>query len=89
MSVGTLAATGAAVLLLSEPAGEAALDAALRAGARGVLPFGAGPAELAHAVRLVADGDAVLSPAAASRLLDIVVSREPDPSEERPWNSGT
>jgi DNA-binding NarL/FixJ family response regulator len=88
MSVGALVATGAAVLLVAEPGGEAALDAALRAGARGVLPCGAGPADLAHAVRLVAGGDAVLSPAAASRLLSIVVSREPDPSEVLPWNSG-
>jgi DNA-binding NarL/FixJ family response regulator len=88
LNVGALAATGAAVLLLAEPGGEVALEAALRAGARGVLPCGAGPADLAHAVRIVADGDAVLSPAAASRLLSIVVSRQPDPSEVRPWNSG-
>jgi|1186.fasta_scaffold49371_2 DNA-binding NarL/FixJ family response regulator len=88
LSVEALAATGAAVLLLAEPAGDG-LDAALRAGARGILPRGAGPADLAHAVRSVARGDAVLSRAAANRLLSIVVSREPDPSEVRPWNSGT
>jgi DNA-binding NarL/FixJ family response regulator len=90
--LGPLAATGVAVLLLAEPDADAALDAALRAGARGALSGDPGPADLAHAVRMVARGDAVLSPAAAGRLLNLlnnVMSSESQPSEEAPWNSAT
>jgi DNA-binding NarL/FixJ family response regulator len=77
--ISPLAATGAAVMLLTEPRTEDELHAALRAGARGVLPFTAGPAELSRAVRVLARGDAVLSPAATRRLLAAFASTSPTP----------
>jgi DNA-binding NarL/FixJ family response regulator len=48
---------------------------ALRAGASGFLLKDAPPAELVHAVRVVATGDALLSPSVTRQLLDRVVPR--------------
>jgi DNA-binding NarL/FixJ family response regulator len=52
---------------------------ALRAGASGFLPKDASAAELAHAVRVVAAGDALLPPSVTKRLIAGFrrVSREP------------
>jgi DNA-binding NarL/FixJ family response regulator len=64
-----VSATGAAVMLLAEPETDAELHDALRAGTRGVLSGSAGPAELARAIRVLARGDAVLSPSATRALI--------------------
>ncbi len=51
---------------------------ALRSGASGFLLKDAQPAELAAAIRSVADGDAVLAPGVTRRLLDAYARRLPD-----------
>ena len=50
---------------------------ALRAGASGFLIKDATPAELVHAVRVVAAGDALLSPRITKRLLDLYAHQLP------------
>ena len=55
---------------------------ALRAGASGFLVKDATPDELVHAIRVIAAGDAVLSPRVTSRLLDLVGRRLPPPRPE-------
>jgi DNA-binding NarL/FixJ family response regulator len=52
--------------------------AALRAGASGFLLKDAGPAELLHAIRIVAAGDALLAPSITRRLIAEFAAR-PDP----------
>jgi DNA-binding NarL/FixJ family response regulator len=56
---------------------------ALRAGASGFLLKDAGPAELLHAIRIVAAGDALLAPSITKRLIAEFVAR-PDPQEPPP-----
>jgi DNA-binding NarL/FixJ family response regulator len=51
---------------------------ALRYGASGFLLKDVRPPELAHAIRTVADGDAVVAPTVTRRLLDAYASRLPD-----------
>ena len=58
-----------AVLVLTMLEGEESVFAALRAGARGYLLKGAGRAEIERAVRAVAQGEVVFSPAVAGRVL--------------------
>ena len=58
-----------AVLVLTMLEGEESVFAALRAGARGYLLKGAGRAEIERAVRAVAEGEVVFSPAVAGRVL--------------------
>jgi DNA-binding NarL/FixJ family response regulator len=53
---------------------------ALRAGAAGFLLKDTEPAELLHAVRVAARGDALLSPAVTRRLIGEFVARPPDRS---------
>jgi DNA-binding NarL/FixJ family response regulator len=62
-------APAAAVLALSESAGEARVLAALQAGARGCLPKTVGGPELVEALFDVATGETVLPPAATEALL--------------------
>jgi len=50
---------------------------ALRAGASGFLVKDVPALELAHAIRVVAQGDALLAPGVTRRLLDLVASRLP------------
>lgn len=50
----------------------------LRAGASGFLVKDTSPTELLRAVRVVADGDALLAPSVTRRLIADVVSRAPD-----------
>jgi DNA-binding NarL/FixJ family response regulator len=55
----------------------------MRAGASGFLVKEARPGELAHAVRTVASGDALLSPSVVRRLLEAFVQR-PAPGSGTP-----
>jgi DNA-binding NarL/FixJ family response regulator len=54
---------------------------ALRAGVSGFLLKDVTPEELVHAVRVIADGEALLAPAVTRRLLDRYANRLPSPSE--------
>jgi DNA-binding NarL/FixJ family response regulator len=65
----TLSGSGVAVMLLTESEDDEHLLAALRAGASGVLAKDARPAELLRAVRLVASGEAIVSPVFTRRLI--------------------
>ncbi len=56
---------------------------ALRAGASGFLLKDATPEDLVHAVRVVAEGDALLAPSVTRQLLDHVVARMPGPAPPR------
>jgi DNA-binding NarL/FixJ family response regulator len=58
--------------------------AGLRAGASGFLLKDTQPASLAAAIRTIAAGDAVLAPAATSRLVRQFAATPPDPSSSRP-----
>ncbi|HEY2055987.1 MAG TPA: response regulator transcription factor [Solirubrobacterales bacterium] len=57
---------------------------ALRAGASGFLTKDVPAADLIHAVKVVAAGDALLTPAVTRRLLDLVARRLPAPVETGP-----
>lgn len=65
----TEVAPGCAVLLLSATRNQRMLQEALRAGARGFVGRDLPPAELVSLVRLVAQGKAVVDPAAAAAAL--------------------
>ena len=70
----------AAVLLLTEHDAGDPMLAALRAGDAGVLPRDSHPADLASAVRTVANGGALLPPRTTRRLISELV-RIPNPTE--------
>jgi DNA-binding NarL/FixJ family response regulator len=61
------------VMLLSHSEGDDSLFAILRAGASGILARDSEPAELVRAVRALARGDAVLSPAVTRRVIAGIV----------------
>ncbi|MFD8820248.1 LuxR C-terminal-related transcriptional regulator, partial [Streptomyces sp. NPDC059627] len=65
-------ATGSRVLVLTAAEQEADAWAALRAGAGGFLLNDADPAELTAAIRVVAAGDAVITPGLTRALIDAV-----------------
>ena len=67
--------SGARVLILTTFDLDDYVVDALRAGASGFLLKDAPPAELVHAIRVIASGDALLSPSVTRRLLDRVVPR--------------
>ena len=67
------------VLVLTTFDLDAYVFGAIRAGASGFLLKDVRPAELVHAVRAVAAGDAVVSPQVTRRLLDEVAPLLPDP----------
>ncbi|GGY97955.1 response regulator [Streptomyces poonensis] len=58
---------GTAVLVVTMLDDDASVFASIRAGARGYLLKGAGPAEVERAVRAVANGEVILGPAVAGR----------------------
>jgi DNA-binding NarL/FixJ family response regulator len=68
-SCSTLSGSGVAVMLLTESEDDERLLAALRAGASGVLAKDARPGELLRAVRLLASGEAIVSPVFTRRLI--------------------
>jgi DNA-binding NarL/FixJ family response regulator len=57
---------------------------ALRAGASGFLTKDVPAADLTHAVKVIAAGDALLTPAITRRLLDLVARRLPAPLQRSP-----
>ena len=71
-----------AVLILTMFADDASVFAALRAGARGYVLKDAERADLLRAIRAVAQGEAIFSPAVASRVLDFFAQRHPAVARE-------
>jgi DNA-binding NarL/FixJ family response regulator len=80
----TAAGTGppTRVLLMTTFDGDAHIVEGLRAGASGFLVKDSTPEELAHAVRVIARGEAQLSPSVTRRLLDLHGSRLPPVHED-------
>jgi DNA-binding NarL/FixJ family response regulator len=70
------------VLMLTMFRDDASLFTALRAGARGYVLKDADRADLIRAVRAVAQGEAIFSPAIASRVLDFFSAQHPSVSPE-------
>ncbi|ALV37407.1 response regulator transcription factor [Streptomyces sp. CdTB01] len=71
------------VLVLTPTSSEAYASAALRAGAGGFLAQHATPQELTAAVRVVAAGDAVITPALTRALIETVRQEQPAPRTAR------
>ncbi|MEV5958145.1 response regulator transcription factor [Streptomyces sp. NPDC051987] len=80
------AAAASRILMLTAPEQEADAWAALRAGAGGFLLNDADPAELIAAIRVVAAGDAVITPGLTRALIDAV--RQHDTVRPLPRASG-
>jgi DNA-binding NarL/FixJ family response regulator len=72
------------VLILTTFGLDEYIVAAIRAGASGFILKDVPAAELVHAVRVVASGDALLSPSVTRRLLDQVGRRLPAPRQASP-----
>jgi len=72
-----VARTGASVVILTTFDRDDYLFAALRAGASGFLLKNASPEDLVEAVRVVARGDALLSPQVTRRVLEAAAGRRP------------
>ncbi|WP_033261963.1 response regulator transcription factor [Amycolatopsis vancoresmycina] len=72
------ARAGVPVLALTAP-DDAAIAGALRAGVRGFLPTGAGPADVVRAVRNVAAGAAVFGDGVADQITRLLLSPSPLP----------
>lgn len=70
------------VLMLTMFQDDASVFAALRAGARGYVLKDSGRDELLRAIRAVASGEAIFSPAVATRVLDFFASRSPRAAEQ-------
>jgi DNA-binding NarL/FixJ family response regulator len=71
------------VLVLTTFDQDAVVYEAMKAGASGFLLKSAPPARLVDAVRVVAEGDALLAPSVTRRLVEDFV-RRPPPGQERP-----
>ncbi|HEY0500598.1 MAG TPA: response regulator transcription factor [Kutzneria sp.] len=72
---------GTAVVLLTSVADDGHIRRAVRAGATGFLLKDGSPRDLVTAVRAVAAGEAMLSPAITRRVLDRIVDIDPEPVE--------
>jgi DNA-binding NarL/FixJ family response regulator len=68
---------GTAVLMLTMLEDDSSLFAALRAGARGYLLKGAGPAQIVRAIQSAHEGDAVIGAGAADRLTAMFHAERP------------
>jgi DNA-binding NarL/FixJ family response regulator len=66
-----------AVLVLTMLEDDDSVFAAMRAGARGYLLKGAGPAELVHAIHTIAGGASVFGPSIAHRILEYFATPRP------------
>jgi DNA-binding NarL/FixJ family response regulator len=66
-----------AVLMLTMFENEAAVFAAMRAGARGYLLKGARNEQIIRAIRVIGDGEAIFSPAIATRVLSLLGAATP------------
>ncbi len=75
---------GARVVALTTYGTDEHVFAAIRAGAAGFLLKDCGPAELRRAVKLVAAGEALLSPAVTRRVMDAAIGRLPDAARSAP-----
>lgn len=80
---GDPATEGVKVLILTTYDLDAYIFSALRAGASGFLLKDTPPAELLRAVRVAAEGDAMLSPSVARRLIETFAAAPPAPSFSR------
>jgi DNA-binding NarL/FixJ family response regulator len=70
-----------AVVLLTSVADDSHIRRAVRAGATGFLLKDGSPRELVTAVRAVAAGEAMLSPAITRRVLERIIDIDPEPME--------
>jgi DNA-binding NarL/FixJ family response regulator len=75
--------SGAAVIMLTSTDDDGRILGALRAGATGLLLNDSEPAELVHAVEVLARGEALLAPRISRQLIAEFASR-PDPSAPAP-----
>ncbi|HEX4726142.1 MAG TPA: response regulator transcription factor [Pseudonocardiaceae bacterium] len=75
---------GVRVLILTTFEIDEYVFAALRAGASGFLGKGVGPTELLDAIRVIARGDALLSPVATRSLIARLVAQPDEPPAGRP-----
>jgi DNA-binding NarL/FixJ family response regulator len=75
----TSEATAGGVLMLTMLDDDESVFAAMRAGARGYLLKGSGPAEIVHAIHTIGSGAAVFGPSIAQRVLDYFA--RPTPSD--------
>lgn len=81
---GDPALAGVRVLVLTTFETRDVVIDALRAGAAGFLGKGATPAELIEAIRVVAAGDRLLSPAATRAVVEAAVAAPPEPRRALP-----
>ena len=84
----TRRSTGHACLVLTTFELDEYVFGALNAGASGFLLKGGEPADLIHAIRVVAAGEALLAPSVTRRLIDNYVTRPPAFSQDRPRRAG-
>ena len=78
---------GVKVLILTTYESDEYVYEALQAGASGFLVKDTEPAELLHAIRVVADGDALLSPKITRRLISDIAARRPPRAQPDPARS--
>jgi DNA-binding NarL/FixJ family response regulator len=78
------ALSGVRVIALTTYGTDEHVFAAIRAGAAGFLLKDCGPAELRRAVRLVAAGEALLSPAVTRRVMDAAIGAAPGAAQAAP-----